>query len=51
MRLVFRLVPKPFEEEEKGPGTYCLHMRHIFHKIICKFSAYTWIKTLTSEAE
>ena len=49
------LVPRPFEEEEKGPGTHRLRMRHVFRKthrkIIRKFTAYTWIKILTSEAE
>ena len=49
------LVPRPFEEEEKGPGTQCLRMRHVFRKthrkITRKFTAYTWIKILTSEAE
>ena len=49
------LVPRPFEEEEKGPGTHRLRMRHVFRKthrkIIRKFMAYTWIIILTSEAE
>ena len=26
------LVPRPFEEEEKGPGAHCLCMRQIFRK-------------------
>ena len=42
------LVPRPFEEEEKGPGTQCLRMCHVFHKthhkITLKFTAHTWIK-------
>ena len=34
------LVPRPFEEEEKGSGAHCLHMRGVFcifsSKIDCK---------------
>ena len=25
-----RLVPRPFEGEEKGPGTHCIHMREVY---------------------
>ena len=54
-RTLGSLVPRPFEEEEKGPGTHCLRMRHVLRKthrkITRKFTAYTWIKILTSEAE
>ena len=49
------LVPRPFQEEEKGPGTHCLRMCHVFctthRKITHKLSAYMWIKMLTSEME
>lgn len=31
-RLATSLVPRPFDEEEKGPGTYCLRMRPVFCK-------------------
>ena len=33
------LVPRPFEEEEKGPGTHCTRMREVygaFSSIICR---------------
>ena len=24
------LIPRPFEEEEKGPGTHCMRMREVY---------------------
>jgi hypothetical protein len=30
------LVPRPFDGEEKGPGTHCLRMRQPFRKNVRK---------------
>ena len=53
VRAVHSLVPMLYEEEEKGPGTHCLCMRHVLRKthskITRKFSVYVWIKILTFE--